>query len=175
MKTFIFLILFILPGPGWGQEVKCKIKADEFTKDTSIVCDDIKFGKSKRDLTRGLLFIRGGMYTFKSLFILNLIPEFYSVQSFDEGDIVYLKFEDSTVLQLKVFQYSLSDHKSGEIITQGSDNTIWYNYLTFVLKPQDIMTLELKKVEKIRCGHVDYSINKKDLILKMIRCIKEKK
>ena len=175
------LLFFICTGlslTGWGQQqITCQKKVDEFTHDTTVEAEILKIGKHKEGFALGVTFLKARVYTINSNYVLVLRPEFLSIQTIQKGEKAYIKFEDDSVIELVVDETSISNHTSGEAFTQGTDNTIWYNYLSFFLTPQQFMQLESKKVKRVRCSYNDYDPkddSQASVLMEQIQCIKSK-
>jgi hypothetical protein len=152
---------------------QCKVEVDEFTKDVTISNSMAKIGKNYNGKIDIIKFLSAQVYKLNSTFVLVLVPQFLDIQTIREGEIVYIKFTDESVIKLNVLKTSISKYTSGEMFIQGSSTTIWYNYLSFVLSDSDIQNIKTKKISKIRCGINDYKIKKRDsnILSEQLNCI----
>ena len=148
---------------------------DEFNYDTTISAASVTIGINKDWGRMGVTYLEAAVYKYKTAFMLILIPQFHTIRTLDEGSKVYIKFTDSTVMQLVIKETSISNHKTGEKLKQGGE-TIWYNYLSFYLKLEDVMTFERKEIYRVKCSGSVYDVEgqKADIIAKMIGCIRSK-
>lgn len=155
---------------------QCKKKVDEFTNAVTISTDVEKIGKNKEGFMDFVKFLKVEMTNTNGRFALILMPEYRTIQTIEEGEIVYIKFQNDSIMKLPVQKTSISDHTKGEAFVQGTETTIWYNFLWFSLTPLQVSELEANKIKKIRCGINDYEIkeDKADIIQEQIACIKKK-
>lgn len=183
MKFILTFSLHLLALYGYSQDdlygktskIKndlCRVKIDDFTKIKSIKCDTEKIGRRKESLGPSYFLEASVESSGKSMF-LYLIPQYAHIQTIEKGEKVLIMFTDNSILELTVENLSISDHTTGRAFTQGTETTIWYNILGFILSPEQAIMLSEKDLKKIRCGIYDYEVKGKwkSIIKEMIRCI----
>lgn len=176
LKVSLILMLTVMHLAAWGQDdlyenknrIKgavdndlCKSKTDEFTKETIISTDDVLIGRSTEFGRRP---VKASISNYEKTFYLTLIPEFYTIQTIREGDIVYLKFKDESMIELKVPETDISHYTS-----YGT----WYNVLTFRLTPEQVLKMSDMPLLKLKCSFDTYEVKKKNafILRDMIHCI----
>lgn len=175
MRQFLIFILMFSPVMGWGQDdlydnkkyVKpkvsdlCKSETDEFTQKVKITSETVKLGRctefGRRPVEAHL--VNTGETTY-----LSLMPEFNTIQTISDGDIVYLKFKDGTVMELVVPNTSISNH---------TRHGTWYNHLFFQLTSEQILTIVDKPLLKLKCSIFTFEVKDKNsfALRDMVHCI----
>jgi hypothetical protein len=180
MKNYISLaalnIVFnLLVQSAYSQ---CTEKKDEFTGETKISSELQKLGTfvikdcpacQIYDLSFSLI----DMKEISGYFSLFLIPEFMSVQTIKKGEILYIKFENDSLLQLPIgTKSSVSNYKQAP-----NKTVLWYNSVGCVLTPEQATMLEQNKIKKVRLLEYVYEVDSKnsEVVQKAIACIREKK
>lgn len=167
-------ILFSILVSSWNLIAQCNVKVDEFTKEVLIESKLKKFGSSGSAFSiNGLLYIETQVYSLNGRLHLILRPEFSGVKTIEKGESIYFKFENDSILELFTPATQITDFKRGKAFSQGTNNTIWYAYLDFLLTPQQAEYLSTLKIKKLRISGVDYEPNKKNggQILDQIACV----
>lgn len=172
--TTVFFVLCLAVQMASAQ---CKKKVDEFTKDTTISTELEKMGKNKEGFGDFAKFLKVEMTNINGRFALILVPQYRTIQTIEKGEIVYIKFQNDSIMKLIVQKTSISDHTKGEAFVQGTETTIWYNFLWFTLSPSQVLELEANEIKKVRCGINDYDVNEDNagIVQKQIACIKKKR
>ncbi len=152
----------------FGQD--CKKEIDEFTGDITYSAEKQKIGK-----TKGLpvYFFYFKVFYFGDSYRLLVNPEYGKIKSIPKDAIIYLKFEDETIIKLTNRKANIGNHKSGESFSQGSSVTIWYNSIWLKLSDDNVATIKQKKLMKIKCFYSTYEVKpKKGFMIKdAIECI----
>jgi len=167
-KYFIITIICFLFISTYSQ---CVYKIDEFTGDTTIANKYEKIGK---DNFVSLNYVYIAIFKLGTRWTCAIQPESRKVQTIPKNDLVYFKFSDGTILKFESIESSTSDFRPGKPFGQGTNTTVWFNNVFFNINDTDIITLQQKTVIKIRCGIIDYEINKPEKIQEQISCVLSK-
>ena len=157
-----------------GLSAQCSMKVDDFTKDTTYKSENRQIGKA--DIKERIPHYMGVQVDrLRSLYILFLFPEFPYKQSFKEGEVISLLFDDKTVLDLRVSSNDKAARTAPRPFTQGDKAKVYTSTLQFLLSDEDKEALRSKKVTKIRVGATDFNIDKKkqNEILSQIKCLEK--
>ena len=158
-----YLILILL---SFELTAQCKTEIDEFTKNITILSKRNKIGKYKVAWV-GPAFLKSSIFSINGQIKLMLYPEYYDVQRIEKGETIYLKFTDGEVIELLTDDLLIT----GEMYTQGTASTIWYNSLHIGLTKDQLNTLRIKDLEKVRVHFSDYIIDSPKAIQEQIECV----
>jgi hypothetical protein len=150
------------------------MKVDDFTKDTTYKSENKQIGKAEIK-ERIPHYIGAQVDRLGHLYILFLFPEFPYKQSFKEGEIISLLFDDKTVMDISVNSNDKASRTAPRPFTQGDKARVYTSTLQFILSDENKETLRSKKVTKIRVGATDFMIDKKRQteIQSQIRCLEK--
>jgi len=143
---------------------QCEVKVDEFTKNRNTSSKYERLSRLKGEYC----YLETKFYDYNGYKNLVLHSEYPDIVTLREGEIIYIKFVDSTVLELKVQKSVVSDYTK-------SSPLIWYHFTTITLDDEDLTLLRLKPILKIRISQYDYSVKKdnQDVLIKQIKCVED--
>jgi len=147
MKYVLLYFLFALPLHIQAQK-KCSVtvEIDEFTKEKIVKTNYITLSTPLSN--RG-----GGSTSTKVLFtekegftIATFRVRVLNVCSVDEDEVLYVKFMDESVIELKTLNYCLTKTEYS-LMSDSPDNIL---YLQFWIKERDLKLLSEKQIKKCR-------------------------
>ena len=101
-----------------------------------------------------------------------MYKEYKSFEAYSKYEaFMVLKFTDGEVIELLTEEAQVSDYTTGEMFTQGTASTIWYNSLHIGLTKDQLNTLRIKDLEKVRVHFSDYIIDSPKAIQEQIECV----
>lgn len=145
MKKIILTVATILTIglTSFAQECKSvKVEVDSFTGERTIETD--------------LIVIKDGIYALNKrpyglIFWIELKSRIFL--TLDEGDILYFKFDDNSVLKFPITKLNISDYSA----TSGYTNSFG-----FVLKDEFLQSFQDKQIIGIKCSVNEYSLSPKE-------------
>jgi hypothetical protein len=123
------------------------------------------------------LYLDGTLSLGEGTYYLTLFPQFLLSRTIHKGSLVYIKFDDESVITVPVEVTDRSRRTVAAAFTQSSKEKIYNNTLLIRLTDESIALLKTKKIIKIRCDTEDYNLKGKEqkLISEWIICMQEAK
>lgn len=145
MKKIILtgVAILMLGLTSFAQECKSvKVEVDSYTGDRTIETD--------------LIVINDGIYALNKrpyglIFWIELKSKIFL--TLDEGDILYFKFDDNSVLKFPITKLNISDYSS----TSGYTNSFG-----FVLRDEFLQSFQDKQIIGIKCSVNEYNLSPKE-------------
>ena len=174
LKATLLLVMVLIMGNTFAQ---CTKKTDEMTKEVKISTPIGKLGATPQKGMKVPMFLTGKMHAKDGHFFLTFFPEFTDIKTIDEGSIIYVKFDDESVLELKVLVKDIASGATSSSPYAQGNILIWTSTLMTEVSKEDREKLKSKKIAKVRCELNDYVVKGKqqDVIPAWIDCLEKTK